>query len=116
MMRTCHHHADWQDQTAARFRFSAASAAGNVLYSGLHQDEGCALTNLPRPARWYPQGDAASSATKGRSRAALLGANRWRDFLCRESRSKRGELPITASFQIRTRATAAVGISSPART
>jgi hypothetical protein len=33
----------------------------------LHQDEGCALTNLPRPARWYPQGDAATSATKGRA-------------------------------------------------
>jgi hypothetical protein len=32
-----------------------------------HQDEGCALTNLPRPARWYPRGDAATSATKGRA-------------------------------------------------
>jgi hypothetical protein len=35
-----------------------------VLFVLLHQDEGCALTNLPRPARWYPRGDAATSATK----------------------------------------------------
>jgi hypothetical protein len=37
----------------------------------LHQDEGCALTNLPRPARWYPQGDAATSATKRRAQPSL---------------------------------------------